>query len=175
MSFLRDRPVDALTTEMMRRRHLRRVLDIEESVYPRPWTSRTFVSELAQMRAGTRYYLVAYVGDVMAGYAGLMFSGDDAHVTNIAVDPAFQGRGIATEMMLDLSILAHDRGCTAMTLEVRHTNTAAQTLYRRFGFVPAGIRKRYYENTDDAIIMWAHGVDTPEFMERIRLIESRRP
>ena len=175
MSFLRDRPVDALTTETMRRRHLRRVLDIEEVVYPRPWTNRTFVSELAQMRAGTRYYLVAYVGDVMAGYAGLMFSGDDAHVTNIAVDPAFQGRGIATEMMLDLSILAHDRGCTAMTLEVRHTNTAAQTLYRRFGFVPAGVRKRYYENTDDAIIMWAHGVDTPEFRERIRLIESRRP
>ncbi|MEY3290972.1 MAG: ribosomal-protein-alanine acetyltransferase [Actinomycetota bacterium] len=174
MSFLRERPVDALTTEMMRRRHLRRVLEIEEAVYPRPWTSRTFVSELAQMKAGNRYYLVAYVGDVMAGYAGLMFSGDDAHVTNIAVDPAFQGRGVATEMMLDLSILAHDRGCTAMTLEVRHTNTAAQNLYRRFGFVPAGVRKRYYENTDDAIIMWAHGVETPEFMERIRLIESRR-
>jgi [ribosomal protein S18]-alanine N-acetyltransferase len=77
-------------------------------------------------------------------------------------------------MMLDLAILAHDRGCTAMTLEVRHTNTAAQNLYRRFGFVPAGIRKKYYENTDDAIIMWAHGVDTPEFMERIALIESRR-
>ena len=174
MSFLRGRPVDALTTEMMRRRHLRRVLEIEEVVYPRPWTSRTFVSELAQMKEGNRYYLVAYVGDVMAGYAGLMFSGDDAHVTNIAVDPAFQGRGVATEMMLDLSILAHDRGCTAMTLEVRHTNTAAQNLYRRFGFVPAGVRKRYYENTDDAIIMWAHGVETPEFMERIRLIESRR-
>jgi ribosomal-protein-alanine N-acetyltransferase len=62
-----------------------------------------------------------------------------------------------------------------MTLEVRHTNTTAQELYRRFGFVPAGMRKRYYENKDDAIIMWAHGIDTPEYMERIRLIEARRP
>jgi ribosomal-protein-alanine N-acetyltransferase len=110
----------------------------------------------------------------MVGYAGLMFAADDAHVTNIAVDPAWQGRGVATEMMLDLVLLAHDRGCVAMTLEVRHTNVVAQNLYRRFGFVPAGVRKRYYENTDDAIVMWAHGVDTAEFMERIRLIESRR-
>lgn len=174
MSFMRERPVDTLTTETMRRRHLRKVLEIEERVYPRPWTHATFVSELSQMRAGNRWYLVAYVGDMMVGYAGLMFQGDDAHVTNIAVDPEWQGRGVATEMMLDLVHLAHDRGCKAMTLEVRHTNTVAQNLYRRFGFVPAGMRKRYYENTDDAIVMWAHGVDTPEFAERIRLIESRR-
>lgn len=172
---MRERINDALTTETMRRRHLRRVLEIEEQVYPRPWTNRTFVSELANMRAGSRYYLVAYVGDRLVGYAGMMFSGDDAHITNIAVDPEWQGRGVATEMMLDLSMLARDRGCEAMTLEVRHTNTAAQELYRRFGFVPAGVRKRYYENTDDAIVMWCHGVNTPEFAERIKLIESRRP
>ena len=174
MSFMRERAVDTLTTETMRRRHLRKVLEIEEQLYPRPWTNHTFVSELSQMRAGNRYYLVAYVGDTMVGYAGLMFAADDAHVTNIAVDPAWQGRGVATEMMLDLVLLAHDRGCVAMTLEVRHTNVVAQNLYRRFGFVPAGVRKRYYENTDDAIVMWAQGVDTAEFMERIRLIESRR-
>lgn len=174
MSFMRERAVDALTTETMRRRHLRKVLEIEEQLYPRPWTNHTFVSELSQMRAGNRYYLVAYVGDTMVGYGGLMFSVDDAHVTNIAVDPAWQGRGVATEIMLDLVLLAHDRGCVAMTLEVRHTNVVAQNLYRRFGFVPAGVRKRYYENTDDAIVMWAHGVDTAEFMDRIRLIEARR-
>ena len=98
-----------------------------------------------------------------------------AVASNIAVDAEWQGRGVATEMMLDLAFLAHDRGCEAMTLEVRHTNTAAQQLYRRFGFVPAGVRKRYYENTDDAIIMWAHGVNTSEFVDRLRLIESRRP
>lgn len=174
MSFLRERPIDALTTETMRRRHLRRVLEIEEQLYPRPWTPRTFADELQQMRNGNRYYLVAYVGDAMVGYGGLMFSGDDAHITNVAVDPAFQGRGVATEIMLDLCTIARDRGCTAMTLEVRHTNTAAQNLYRRFGFVPAGVRKKYYENTDDAIIMWAHGIDTDEFHERLALIEARR-
>lgn len=175
MSFLRERSRDALTTETMRRRHLRRVLEIEEQVHPRPWTHRTFVGEINKMKDGTRYYLVAYVGDDLVGYGGMIFVGDDAHVTNVAVDPAWQGRGVATEIMLDLSLLARDRGCAAMTLEVRHTNTAAQNLYRQFGFVPAGVRKRYYENTEDAIVMWCHGVDTPEFAERIRAIEARRP
>jgi len=175
MSFIRERASDTLTTETMRRRHLRRVLEIEESLYPRPWTHRTFVTELENMRAGSRYYLVSYVSDLMVGYAGMMFMGDDAHVSNIAVETQWQGRGVATEMMLDLALLAHDRGCEAMTLEVRHTNTAAQSLYRRFGFVPAGIRKKYYENTDDALIMWCHGVNTQEFVDRLNLIESRRP
>lgn len=174
MSFMRERPVNTLTTETMRRRHLKRVLEIEDRVYPRPWTHRTFVSEINHMRAGSRYYLVAYVDDQLVGYGGLMFNDNDAHVSNIAVDPEWQGRGVATEMLLDLARLSHDRGCSAMTLEVRDTNTAAQNLYRRFGFVPVGVRKRYYENTDDAIIMWAHGVDTPEFTQRLDLIESRR-
>lgn len=50
MSFLRERSHDALTTETMRRRHLRRILEIEEQVYPRPWTHRTFVSEITKMK-----------------------------------------------------------------------------------------------------------------------------
>ena len=69
MSFMRERPVNALTTEVMRRRHLRRVLQIEDQVYPRPWTHRTFVSELTEMRNGSRYYMVAYVDAIMVGYA----------------------------------------------------------------------------------------------------------
>mgnify|MGYP003705151575 CR=1 FL=1 len=89
MSFMRERSTNTLVTETMRRRHLKRVLEIEEQVYPRPWTHRTFVSELAQMRAGNRYYLVAYVDDQLVGYGGLMFSGDDAHVSNIAVDLSY--------------------------------------------------------------------------------------
>jgi ribosomal-protein-alanine N-acetyltransferase len=61
-----------------------------------------------------------------------------------------------------------------MTLEVRHTNVAAQELYRRFGFVPAGVRRKYYENRDDAIIMWCHGVNTDEFLQRVRHIQGSR-
>jgi ribosomal-protein-alanine N-acetyltransferase len=61
-----------------------------------------------------------------------------------------------------------------MTLEVRHTNVSAQHLYQRFGFVPAGVRKKYYENRDDAIVMWCAGVQEDDFIARLRNIELSR-
>jgi RimJ/RimL family protein N-acetyltransferase len=53
------------------------------------------------------------------------------------------------------------------TLEVRVSNTAAQGLYRRFGFVPGGVRRNYYSDIgEDALIMWAHGIDEGPGRER---------
>ena len=158
----------------MRRAHIRKIMPIEQQVYPRPWTPQVFVEELEQARVGKRHYLVGTIGNELVGYGGLLYVENDAHVTNIAVDPMWRSRGIATELLLDLAWEANRRGCEAMTLEVRHTNVAAQQLYRRFGFVPAGVRKKYYENRDDAIVMWCAGVQEPEFAERLRKIELSR-
>ena len=158
----------------MRRAHIRKIMPIEQQVYPRPWTPQVFVEELEQARVGKRHYLVGTIGDELVGYGGLLYVENDAHVTNIAVDPMWRSRGIATELLLDLAWEANRRSCEAMTLEVRHTNVAAQQLYRRFGFVPAGVRKKYYENRDDAIVMWCAGVQEPEFAERLRKIELSR-
>lgn len=159
----------------MRRAHIRKLMPIEQQVYPRPWTAQVFVEELEQARVGKRHYLVGTIGDELVGYGGLLFVENDAHVTNLAVHPMWRSRGIATELLLDLAWEANRRGCEAMSLEVRHTNASAQQLYRRFGFVPAGVRKKYYENRDDAIVMWCAGVQQPEFTERLRKIELERP
>ena len=158
----------------MRRAHIRKIMPIEQQVYPRPWTAQVFVEELEQVRSGKRHYLVGTISDELVGYGGLLYVENDAHVTNLAVHPMWRSRGIATELMLDLAWEANRRGCEAMTLEVRHTNVAAQLLYRRFGFVPAGVRKKYYENRDDAIVMWCAGVQQLEFSERLRKIELDR-
>jgi ribosomal-protein-alanine N-acetyltransferase len=158
----------------MRRAHIRKIMPIEQQVYPRPWTAQVFIEELEQVRVGKRHYLVGTIGDELVGYGGLLYVENDAHVTNIAVHPMWRSRGIATELLLDLAWEANRRGCEAMTLEVRHTNIAAQQLYRRFGFVPAGVRKKYYENRDDAIVMWCAGVQQPEFVERLQKIELSR-
>ena len=48
------------------------------------------------------------------------------------------------------------------------SSTGAQELYRKFGFAPAGVRKRYYENTEDAIVMWCHDIQTEDYAERLR-------
>jgi ribosomal-protein-alanine N-acetyltransferase len=158
----------------MRRRHLRSVLRIESQVYPRPWSLSLFMSELA-LRSTRAYYVARVDGDVV-GYAGLMFGVDEAHVTTIAVDPAWHRRKIATRLLLVLGGEAIQRGARNLTLEVRMSNAGAQELYRKFGFAPAGVRKNYYiETNEDALVMWAHDIDLPEYAQRLQNIEAGVP
>jgi [ribosomal protein S18]-alanine N-acetyltransferase len=155
----------------MRRRHLRSVLRIESSVYPRPWSLGLFNSELSLR--GSRSYRVAKVGSAVVGYAGLMHVAGEAHVTTLAVDPQFHRCQVGSRLLLALARTAQSWGCRSMTLEVRMGNTPAQDLYRRFGFAPAGVRKGYYAETgEDALVMWAHDIDTPAYAERLRGIEE---
>jgi ribosomal-protein-alanine N-acetyltransferase len=158
----------------MRRRHVRSVLRIEEQVYPRPWTSSLFLSELA-LRSSRAYY-IARVGREIVGYAGVMISFEDSHVTTLAVDPAWQRRGIATRLMVALVRESLVRGAQHMTLEVRMSNKGAQDLYRRFGFAPVGVRKNYYpETNEDALVMWVHDIDAPEYARLLTGLEGRVP
>ena len=167
-----SRPGDSgeITLELMRKRHVRHILAVEVQVYPKPWSVGVFHDELAQMRAGTRHYVVAKLDGVIVGYAGLILVTDEAHVSNVAVDPQYQRHGIGRRLMLALCLEAAKRHCVSLSLEVRITNTGAQELYRSFGFAPAGIRKRYYENTVDAIVMWCHDIDTPAYAAQLAAI-----
>jgi ribosomal-protein-alanine N-acetyltransferase len=177
----------------MRRRHVRSVVRIEESVYPRPWSSSLFLSELA-LRT-TRAYFVARVGRDVVGYAGLMMTADDGHVTTIAVDPRWQRHRVATRLMLALAREALARRAKNLTLEVRLSNLGAQHLYRRFGFAPVGVRKNYYQFpahdlpdhaqgaaatketlvNEDALVMWAHDVDGDDYLSLLASIERTIP
>ena len=159
---------DGLTIEPLRRRHLADVMPIEQASYPRPWTIGVFHSEIEMMRRDERRYLIARDGNAIVGYGGVMFVVDDAHVTNVAVSPQRQREGIATRLLAELAWASIDHGCVALTLEVRSSNTAAQALYREFGFVPAGVRKKYYENVEDAIVMWCNDLALPEYRDRLR-------
>jgi ribosomal-protein-alanine N-acetyltransferase len=158
----------------MRRRHLRSVLRIEALVYPRPWSHSLFLSELALR--GSRAYFVARVGRDVVGYAGLMLSGEDAHVTTIAVDPDRQRHKVGTRLLVVLAREALARGARNMTLEVRLSNRVAQDLYGRFGFGPVGVRKNYYQETnEDALVMWVHEIDTAEYEALLAALERSLP
>jgi ribosomal-protein-alanine N-acetyltransferase len=160
--------------QLMRRRHLRSVLRVDHEVCPRPWTLALFLSELA---AGpSRHYVVARAGTAVVGYGGLMVSVGEGHITTLAVDPPWQRRSVGTRLLLALASYGVDEGCTGLTLEVRMGNVAAQALYRRFGFVPAGVRRGYYAETkEDALIMWAHDLDTPAYLRRLATIAEHLP
>ncbi|MGH8988785.1 MAG: ribosomal protein S18-alanine N-acetyltransferase [Acidimicrobiales bacterium] len=155
----------------MRRRDLRRVMTIEEVVFPEPWSHGVFVSELSLRRG--RAYRVARVGKETVGYVGLMFVEEEAHVTTVAVAPEHQGKGIGTQIMLGAVRIAAEQGARQVSLEVAVGNERAQALYRRFGFVPVGVRKGYYQLTgEDAYVMWAYDVDSTAYRERLCRIET---
>jgi ribosomal-protein-alanine N-acetyltransferase len=164
----------AVTVGPMKRRHLRAVLQIEQQVYPRPWSMGLFMSELAF--GPSRVYVVARVGGRVVGYGGLMLVADDGHVTTLAVDPRWHRHKVGTRVLHTLATAAVDRSARNLTLEVRVGNEPAQRLYQRFGFAPAGIRKGYYVETgEDALIMWANDIDTPEYAARLDALAAAVP
>lgn len=155
----------------MRRRDLRRVMEIEHAVFPEPWSRTVFASELALRRG--RAYRVAREGREIVGYVGLMLVDEEAHVTTLGVAPEHQGRGLGTRIMLGALQIALEEGARTISLEVAVGNHRAQSLYRRFGFAPVGVRKRYYQLTgEDAFVMFAYGIDQPEYAARLARIEA---
>ena len=93
-------------------------------------------------------------------------------MTNLAVDPRWHRMGIGGRVLAVLLRVAINRDSTGLTLEVRESNRSAQELYRRFGLAPVGVRKRYYEQTEDAIVMWAHEIQSAEFLARLEAREA---
>jgi ribosomal-protein-alanine N-acetyltransferase len=158
----------------MKRRHLRAVLRIEDQVYPRPWSLAVFHGEISA-RDGSRMYVVARVDSAVVGYAGLLYQLQDGHITNVAVDPAHHRHKIGSRLMLTLARQARLAGARNLTLEVRVSNRGAQAMYTAFGFAPVGTRQRYYEGVEDAIVMWAHDIDSTEYGDRLDAIEEALP
>ena len=136
----------------MREEDVARVAELEKICFRTPWSYNSLFGELSNEVA---YYVVAVEGGEVIGYAGMWVMLDEAHMTNIAVDPAHRQRGIARRMILHLMKTALQKGAERMTLEVRENNHTAQRLYASLGFGFAGIRKRYYTDTgENALILW---------------------
>jgi [ribosomal protein S18]-alanine N-acetyltransferase len=152
--------------QKLRRRDLRKLLVIEGAVFPEPWSPEVFNSELA-LRKG-RLYRAAWEGEEIAGYIGFFMVDDEAHMTTVATAPAFQRRGVATVMIVDALRTLRSDGVKHISLEVAANNTPAQSLYRRFGFAPVGVRKNYYPVTgQDALVMWVYDIDSGDYAARL--------
>lgn len=161
----------------LREEHLDAVLAIERASSSQPWTIGIFRDELRGTEGGSadRVYRVARAADDgrVLGFCGLLLHPDEAHITNIAVDPAVRRRRIGELLLLDAVHSAIERGAEAMTLEVRVGNAPARALYQRFGFAPAGIRPRYYtDNGEDALVLWLHDLRGPEVAARLTALAT---
>lgn len=166
-----ERDMPSIEVTRMRRRHLRKVLGIETQVYPRPWSASLFLAEMSQR--ASRTYIVAKNATDVVGYAGMMYTGLESHVTNIAVDPEWHGHKIGTRLLLTIVTEAIARGTESISLEVRVTNEVAQSMYEKFGFSVTGVRKGYYiETNEDAYIMAVNDALSTEYRLRLQRIRA---
>ena len=124
---------------------------IEVACFKTPWSRESFMREVTE-NACARYVVLREDGRAIA-YAGVWFVLDEGPITNIAVHPDRRGVGYGEQVTRALIQLAADSGMNWMTLEVRRSNKTAQSLYHKVGFIDVGYRKRYYENSEDALIM----------------------
>ena len=136
----------------MKREDIPAVAALEREIFSMPWSENGFLSALS---SSDTLYLTARADGRVIGYCGLLQSFDEADITNVAVSPAYRGRGVGYRMLSELMEAGKTRGIERYTLEVRVSNQAALALYEKLGFASVGVRKNFYEKPkEDAVIMW---------------------
>jgi len=140
------------TISLLTSRDLDQAFAIEQRAHAFPWSQKTFASN-----QGERYLNFRLdVDDTLAAFAITQVVLDEATLFNIAVDPAYQRRGIGRQLLEHLISELEKRDVFTLWLEVRASNAAAIALYESLGFNEATIRRNYYPTADgreDAIIM----------------------
>lgn len=131
------------------------VARVEAACMPVPWSRQSFWEEASHTDA---YYLIARDVDrdnLIVAYAGCWVLANEGHITNVAVDPDYQGQGLGRRLMNELTSRVKALGVDSTTLEVRPSNTVAINLYTSLGFRSVGQRPKYYTNPVEAAeIMW---------------------
>lgn len=132
---------------------LDRILEIEAACFNDPWPRQSFQEELQNENA--RLLVLSLPGEnERAAFIDYWRVLDEVHLMDIAVDPMFQRRGLARLLIAHMMEDPYNGEPVARALlEVRVSNTPAITLYRRLGFEDAGVRKRYYPDGEDALVM----------------------
>jgi ribosomal-protein-alanine N-acetyltransferase len=137
----------------MKAEDIPQVTAIDREAFPTLWPPANYDHEL---KNGLAHYIVASDdgSSYVLGFAGIWLLADEAHITNIAVREKRRRRGIGERLLIAIIELAIELGAKLITLEVRASNTDAQKLYARYGFVRVGRRRGYYtDNREDAVLM----------------------
>jgi ribosomal-protein-alanine N-acetyltransferase len=140
------------TLRPMREDDLDAVHAVEIRAYEFPWTVGIFRDCL---RADYPAWLLQQGGEIV-GYFLMSIAAGEAHVLNICIDPARQGRGHGRHLLRAMMHVARGRGAERVFLEVRPSNAGAIALYHSEGFNEIGRRPRYYparEGREDALVM----------------------
>lgn len=142
----------SLLIRRMRPEDIPAVHAIDERSFSLPWPERSFKFEATENPAA-RAWVAEADGRVVAMLV-LWLIVDEAHIATIATHPDFRRQGIGKQLLLQALRAARTEGAKLAFLEVREGNTAAQSMYFKYGFEVTGRRPRYYkDNNEDALLM----------------------
>jgi len=128
-----------------------RLVEIDSTWNPRSWSQKLFEREFDNPVSRVRG---VFCDEVLIGYLIAHVVMDEAHIVSLGLDPDWRRCGAGTLLLTDYLRLSRLEGVRVITLDVRKSNLPAQALYQKLGFMPAGLRRRYYsDNGEDAITM----------------------
>ena len=131
--------------------HIEAIEELEKQCFSQPWTRAQLISQLPDEQ---HEFLAALHEGRPVGYVGMMCVLDEGYIANVAVSPDWRRQGIGDALIAELLRRAVSHELAFVTLEVRAGNEAAKALYAKHGFVPVGLRKKYYASpTEDAVLM----------------------
>lgn len=138
---------------IMQNDDLKRVTEIEQSIFSLPWSLKSFQDSICQKNT---IFLVAESEESgIIGYCGMYFLFEEGEIVNVAVDEKHRRKGAGEQMLLELFQAGHEKSVERFLLEVRKSNEPAIRFYKKLGFQESGIRKNFYEKpSEDAVIMW---------------------
>lgn len=128
---------------------LEEIKDILQTEFDEFWKPSILKSELENTNSK---YIVAKENNIIVGFAGIILLPDDAEITNIVTKKNERKKGIGNLLLAKIIEMAkYERN--NISLEVNEKNVPAIKLYEKYGFEKVGIRKKYYNGIDNAIIM----------------------
>lgn len=126
------------------------IAELERKCFSAPWSEQDFESGMqSQFFYGV---LFEEIGQVCA-YACDMVVFEDAEILKVAVSPSYRRQGLGQKLLVALEEYAKGKGVERMLLEVREGNVSARGLYEKQGFTSFGVRKNYYEDGENAVVM----------------------
>ena len=129
------------------------IAELEKQCFSVPWSWKSIAEEITE-NENARFYVAESDGRFAGCASCWVLIPYECQLGNVAVMPEMRRQGVAKKLLERLIDDAEKQGLLDITLEVRVSNAPAIALYKSLGFEQEGIRKRYYEGKEDAVIMW---------------------
>ncbi len=137
--------------EIMSLNDLETIKDILQTEFDEFWTYEILQQEL--LSNNSKYIVAKSLDNIIVGFAGIKIILDTAELMNIVTKKSFRANGIGKLMLEYLINMCKKEKIKTLNLEVNSQNTIAINLYKKYNFKEVGLRKKYYNNTYDAILM----------------------